>query len=193
VQDCFLLPELPLFNTANGTSFSGLGVNTRSMREAPLLNTGNGTNFSSFWSGSGIVRAPLYNTASGNNFANFFFGCTNLQEVAPMNLAAATNVSGCLQSDPALQEVPAFVLSAATNLTNFATNSPSISRIRATFPAGQNINLANLSLGPAARNEIYTNLPTASGSPRTITVTGNWDIAGDDTSIATAKGWTVTK
>jgi hypothetical protein len=193
LQDCFLLPELPLFNTANGTSFSGFGVNTRSMREAPLLNTGNGTNFSSFWSGSGIVRAPLYNTASGNNFANFFFGCTNLQKVEPMNLAAATNVSGCLQNCTSLQEVPAFVLSAATNLTNFLAGSVNVSKIRAIFPANQNINLASLSLGPAARNEIYTNLPTASGSPRTITVTGNWDIAGDDPSIATAKGWTVTK
>jgi hypothetical protein len=192
VQDCFLLPELPLFNTANGTSFSAFGVNTRSMREAPLLNTGNGTNFSSFWSGSGIVRAPLYNTALGTIFSNFFFNCTNLQKVEPMNLAAATNVSGCLQSDPALQEVPTFVLSAATNLTNFAVNSPCISRIRATFPAGQNINLASLSLGPAALDEIYTNLPTASGSPRTITVTGNWGTAAHTPTIATSKGWTVT-
>jgi len=192
VQDCFLLPELPLFNTANGTSFSGYGSGTRSMRVPPLIDTGKGNNFNSFWSGSGIVRAPLYNTALGNTFTNFFFNCTNLQEVAPMNLAAATNVSGCLQSDPALQEVPAFVLSSVSNLTNFATNSPSIARVRATFPANQNINLANLSLGPAALDEIYTNLPTASGSPRTITVTGNWGTTGHTPTIATSKGWTVT-
>jgi hypothetical protein len=91
-----------------------------------------------------------------------------------------------------LQSAPAFNFTSGTNLTNTLGGNVSLSRIQATFPANQNISLANLALGPDALNEIYTNLPTASGSPRTITVTGNWGTAAHDPTIATNKGWTVT-
>jgi hypothetical protein len=50
--------------------------------------------------------------------------------------------------------------------------------------------VANCKLSAAALDEIYTNLPTVTG--QTITVSGNYGIAGDDPTIATAKGWTVT-
>jgi len=44
-------------------------------------------------------------------------------------------------------------------------------------------------LSSAALNEIYTNLATVTG--QTITVSGNYGTTGDDPTIATAKGWTV--
>jgi hypothetical protein len=50
--------------------------------------------------------------------------------------------------------------------------------------------LGNCKLSAAALDEIYTNLPSATG--QTITVSGNYGITGDDPTIATAKGWTVT-
>jgi hypothetical protein len=49
--------------------------------------------------------------------------------------------------------------------------------------------VASCNLSSSALNEIYTNLPTVSG--QTITVSGNYGTAGDDPTIATAKGWTV--
>ena len=97
-------------------------------------------------------------------------------------------LSGC----SSLQSIPLFNTAAGINFSSFILNCASVSRIQATFPASQNISFANLSLGPTALNEIYTNLPTASGSPRTITVTGNWGTTSHNPSIATAKGWTVT-
>jgi len=51
------------------------------------------------------------------------------------------------------------------------------------------VSYINCNLGPEALDDIYTNLATATA---TITVTGNWGVSGDDPSIATAKGWTVT-
>jgi len=50
--------------------------------------------------------------------------------------------------------------------------------------------VANCKLSAAALDEIYTNLPVAVA--QTITVTGNYGTTGDDPTIATAKGWTVT-
>lgn len=55
---------------------------------------------------------------------------------------------------------------------------------------GYSISYAGCALSAAALNEIYTNLGTVTG--QTITVTGNYGISGDDPTIATAKGWTVT-
>jgi len=63
-----------------------------------------------------------------------------------------------------------------------------IGRIEGAMPA-VSFSIANLNLGAAALDEIYTNLPTATA---TITVTGNYGTTGDDPTIATAKGWTVT-
>jgi hypothetical protein len=96
-------------------------------------------------------------------------------------------LNGC----SSLQSVPALVVSQNVDFIGFLANCPSISRIQATFPADQSFSLANLALGPDALDEIYTNLPTASGTP-TITVTGNWGTAAHDPTIATNKGWTVT-
>jgi len=50
--------------------------------------------------------------------------------------------------------------------------------------------VANCKLSAAALNEIYTNLPVAAS--QTITVSNNYGTTGDDPTIATAKGWTVT-
>jgi hypothetical protein len=61
---------------------------------------------------------------------------------------------------------------------------------RFTFSLGTVVGGVSCKLSAAALDEIYTNLPTVVG--QTITVTGNYGIAGDDPTIATAKGWTVT-
>jgi hypothetical protein len=50
--------------------------------------------------------------------------------------------------------------------------------------------VANNKMSAAALDTLYTNLATVVG--QTITVTGNYGTAGDDPTIATAKGWTVT-
>jgi hypothetical protein len=68
------------------------------------------------------------------------------------------------------------------------TNCNSLARIEAkdfrfTF------SLQNCKLSAAALDEIYTNLPTVTG--QTISVAGNYGVSGDDPTIATAKGWTV--
>ena len=66
---------------------------------------------------------------------------------------------------------------------------PSLSRIEATG-FNYTFSVASCKLSSAALDEIYTNLPTVTG--QTITVSGNYGVSGDDPTIATAKGWTVT-
>jgi hypothetical protein len=193
LQGCTSLQSVPLFNTAAGTSFNSFLSGCAILQSVPLFNTAAGTSFNSFLSGCAILQSvPLFNTAAGTSFSFFMNGCSSLQSVPLFDTAAATVIGGAfLASLPRVQSIPAIDLSSVTNISTPFASSFSISRIQATFPAGQSFSLANLSLGPDALDEIYTNLPTASGTP-TITVTGNWGTAAHDPTIATNKGWTVT-
>jgi len=192
LEGCSRLQSVPLFNTAAGISFQSFLQGCSRLQSVPLFNTAAGTSFVNFLNGcSSLQQVPLFNTAAATNFTQFLAGCSSLQQVPLFNTAAGTNFNGLLFNCPSLQQVPPFDTSSGTNFTSFLLGCPSISRIQATFPAGQSFSLANLSLGPDALDEIYTNLPTASGTP-TITVTGNWGTAAHDPTIATNKGWTVT-
>jgi hypothetical protein len=91
-----------------------------------------------------------------------------------------------------LSSVPALnvtTVSSSGNFSNMFNGCNSLSRIQAedfrfTF------SVASCKLGAAELDEIYTNLPVAVG--QTITVSNNVGTTGDDPTIATLKGWTVT-
>ena len=175
------------------TNFSNFLQGCTSLQQVPLFNTAACTNFSNFlYACTSLQQVPLFNTAACTNFIGFLERCTSLQQVPLFNTAAGADFGSFLYTCTSLQQVPLFNTAAGTNFNSFLASCTSLSRIQATFPANRNISLVNLALGPAALNEIYTNLPTASGSPRTLTVTGNWGTATHDPTIATAKGWTVT-
>jgi hypothetical protein len=192
LSGCSSLQQVPLFNTAAGTTFNNFLNGCSSLQQVPLFNTAAGTSFNSFLNGcTSLQSVPLFNTAAGTNFQSFLSTCLSLQSVPLFNTSSGTIFTNFLQNCFSLQQVPLFNTSSGTIFTNFLLSCPCISRIQATFPAGQSFSLANLALGPDALDEIYTNLPTASGTP-TITVTGNWGTAAHDPTIATNKGWTVT-
>ncbi len=189
---CSSLQSVPLFNTSSGTSFSAFLRDCTSLQGVPLFDTSNGTNFNNFLNGCNSLQSvPFFDTSSGTIFSSFLQGCNSLQSVPLFDTSDGTALNSFLRFCPSLQSVPSINCSSATNLSLFLASSPSVSRIQATFPNNQSFSLASLSLGPDALDEIYTNLPTASGS-RTITVTGNYGTATHDPTIATAKGWTVT-
>lgn len=193
LRDCTSLQSLPLFNTGAGTTFNNF-LNNTGLRTAPLFNTGAATSMNTFISSNPYLEElPLYNTALNTNFVSFASGNPRMRSVPLWNTASGTNFGGFLNANPSLAFVPAYNMTAATSLSNFFTTCPFIARIEATFPANLNIILSSLSLGPTALNEIFTNLPVASGL-RTINVSGNWGTSQGsyNQSIATAKGWTVT-
>ena len=190
---CSSLQTVPLFNTQAVTNMGSMFQSCSSLQTVPLFNTQAVTNMGSMFSGcSSLQTVPLFNTQAVTNMSNMFSGCSSLQTVPLFNTQAVTNMnymfSGCLS----LQNVPALITTAVTSSTNFGSmfsSCSSLARIEAkdfrfTF------SVASCKLSAAALNEIYTNLPTVTG--QTITVTGNYGTTGDDPTIATAKGWTVT-
>jgi hypothetical protein len=102
-----------------------------------------------------------------------------------------TNATQMFGTCSSLQSIPALITTAVTSSSSFSNmfnNCPSLSRIEAkNFRFS--FSVASCNLSATALNEIYTNLPTAVG--QTITVSSNYGVTGDDPTIATLKGWTV--
>jgi hypothetical protein len=188
---CYSLQGIPLLNTSLGTSFSSMFYDCRSLQSIPLLNTSSGTNFSStFYNCYSLQSIPLLDTSSGTGFTSMFGNCYSLQSIPQLDTSKGISFSSMFLSCYSLQSIPQLDTSSGTSFSNMFLSCNSLANVDAIFPNNQSISFASCALGPNALNEIYTNLPVASGTP-TITVTGNWGTTGDDPTIATAKGWTV--
>ncbi len=192
-NNCYSLQTVPLFNTAAVTNMGSMFQNCYSLQTVPLFNTAAVTNMSYMFYGCySLQTVPLFNTSAVTSMSNMFNNCYSLQTVPLFNTAAVTNMGSMFSGCFSLQSIPAFNVSAITSSSNFGSmvnSCGNLARIQAknfrfTF------SVASCKLSATALNEIYTNLPTATG--QTITVTGNYGTASDDPTIATAKGWTVT-
>ena len=190
---CTSLKTVPLFNTQAVTSMSTMFSGCSSLQTVPLFNTAAVTNMNGMLGTCiSLQTVPLFNTQAVTNMSSMFNGCSSLQTVPIFNTQAATTMGSMFSGCGSLQNVPAMVttaVSSSSNLSSIFTTCSSLARIEAkdfrfTF------SVASCKLSAAALNEIYTNLPTVTG--QTITVTGNYGVTGDDPTIATAKGWTVT-
>ena len=192
-SSCPSLQTVPLFDTVAVTTMTSMFQNCSALQTVPLFNTQAVTSMGNmFQSCSSLQTVPLFDTAEVTTMNNMFSGCLSLQTVPLFDTSAGTNMNSMFSSCSSLQNIPAFTTTAVStsgNLSSIFTNCASLARIQAkdfrfTF------SVASCKLSAAALNEIYTNLPTVTG--QTITVTGNYGVTGDDPTIATAKGWTVT-
>lgn len=190
---CSNLTTIPLFNTASVTSMSNMFGTCRKLKTVPQFNTASVTDMTSMFSNClSLTEVPQFNTASVTNMQTMLASCTQLKTIPTLNTAAVTNftsiVSGCT-SLSIFPKLSAGGPTASSGYSNLFNNCPSLKRIEATG-IRYTFSVASCMLSSAALNEIYTNLPTVTG--QTITVSGNYGTTGDDPTIATAKGWTVT-
>lgn len=207
--NAYSLRNVSYINAPNIESFQNAFFGCRSLEIIPPINSGRCSNFASMFSDCyRLTSVPYIDGTSGNNFGSMFSSCFSLKDVnvkiTPMTgqtLNYATSAFGSMFSNCyALQELNANMNfsgstgSANTNIFSLMFQTcGSVKRIAATGFC-HNITLPTPSLGPTALNEIYTNLPVvgASGSnTKTITVTGNWGVTGDNTMLAISKGWAV--
>ena len=192
-NSCRALTAIPLFNTAAVTNMASTFNTCLSLTTVPLFNTAAVTNMrETFNSCASLTTVPLFNTAAATNTQQMFQNCTSLATVPLLNTAAVTNMQSMFTGCTSLSSVPALNVSAVSssgNFTNMFNDCNSLSRIQAAN-FNYTFSVASCKLGATELNEIYTNLPVAVG--QTITVSNNVGTTGDDPTIATLKGWTVT-
>jgi hypothetical protein len=128
------------------------------------------------------------NTKTVTTTMTMFFNCYSL-EVAPLfNTSSVTNnMSSMFSGCTSLKTIPAYSTASCTAMSTFCNTAYSVTRILT--PIKFTNSIANLKLSADALNELFTILPTVTG--QTLTITGNPGTATCNTSIATAKGWTV--
>ena len=192
-SNCISLTSIPLFNTSAGTNFASMLTGCVSLTSVPAFDTSNAITVASMFSGCSLLKnIPTINTAKANSMYGLFNGCSSLETVSITTTNMCSNFGLTFSQCYSLRQIPAISFAADTSnaLTNTFNGCWNLSSIKATG-IGLSFSVSNCKLSAAALNEIYTNLPTVTG--KTITVTGNWGAATSTTSIATAKGWTVSK
>ena len=191
---CTALVSCPDMNLSGITVLNALFANCVNLLIAPSLNiTSSCTSFTSVFSGcTNLLYVPVYNTSNVTNATQVFLNCVFLVNAPALDLSKVTNVVNLFSGCTALTTIPSYNLGAVTSgsfLNTFGACS-SLSRFSATG-MNQSFTVANCKLSATELNTMFGNLSNT-GTGKTVTVTGNYGAATCDTSIATAKGWSVT-
>jgi hypothetical protein len=184
-----VLPNVVNLPLATG---AGSMFNTcTSLSKCPDVNLPVCSDLSSFFASCVSLQiAPNFTlrTTSGVSISSLFNLCQQLTSVPLFNTIGVTNFSNMFASCQYISIIPAFD---TTNINNNTTIfSASGNLVRMDMPLRYTFTVATNKLSSAELDNIYTKLIANTG--QTITVTGNFGVAFDTTSIATAKGWTVT-
>ena len=187
---CFNLREVPALDVSSVTNALSMFTGCNSLQYLPPLDFSSATTLQTTFQSCSSLRAVTLTTSSAlTNCNNMFNGCASMTHPPVFDTSAVTDIRGMFRSCNSLTEIPDFDFSSVTTVDTVAlSNNRSLRRIRMTG-LGVSFSVANCSLSSDALNEIYTNLPTVTS--KTITVSGNYGVSGDDPTIATAKGWTV--
>ena len=189
---CLALRHVPFFNTINVTTFATMFNGCASLQEIPAFNTLHVTSMrQAFYGCQSLTSLPSLNTAVVNDMYGMFQNCTRLETFPPMSTPLVTGAVGMCQNCASLRAIPAFDLSAIILPANIVNTFGSLSALVSCAVTGinQTVSFKDCKLSATALNTIFTNL-SATGTGKTITITGNYGAATCDTSIATAKGWT---
>jgi len=202
-RNCGALERLPVANWNTGAciDFSNMFLVCTSLTECDVSswNVSNGANFSNMFNACSdlqVCNVRNWNVSNATNMTSMFASATSLQDVdiSLWNVPILTTATDMFASCFSIQRLENCNFGAVTvfNGANggFATGCGNLKKVTIT---GMNasINFSNCQLSASSLDTIYTNL-SATGTGKTITVTGNYGTTSDNPAIATAKNWTVT-
>ena len=193
-MQCYDLERVRDIRSTTVTSMDSTFKTCYSVRDVdwPEFDSSKVTNFSStFMNATSLSTVPTWFNTSGALTLNSVFTGTAITTFPWMDLSKATTIASPFSGYQMIEIQGELDVSAANSFTMFAVNNTALRKVA--FAAGKGpkvtFTLYGMLDGPTL-NAIYTSLPTVSA--KTITVTSNPGALGDDPTIATAKGWTVT-
>ena len=206
-SNCGSLQTIPLINTSNVTDMGYMFNECTSLKTIPLLDTSNVTNFRYFLYLSKITELPQFDLRKGVDFYEFCYNCFNLKYVPNLDLSSATNISGLLENCNSLISVGELKVpnvrgsvsyflggSNKDNLTDFG----GLIGLRGSITTDGFHTCPNLSYQSCINilNGLYDfsgNGETPSSDQGKLKVHQNFlDKVGEEISIGTNKGWTIT-
>ena len=138
-----------------------------------------------------LEKAPTFSDSSGvTNITSMLSACRNLTTIPNYIFGniIGTSLNQFTNACDSLQIMPNITVGTSyTSNTSFLNACYSLKRML--LPLRFAFSVANAKMSAAALDEMFSILPTVTG--QTVTVTGNYGASTCDTTIATAKGWTV--
>lgn len=188
--NCFSLVTIPLLDTGNATELQGMFYGCKALVSVPSLNTQNASDmsfmFTDCWS---LTIVPKFNTQVVTTWASIFANCYSLSSVPSMNTFSVSTFQLAFSNCWSLSSIGSLDMSSASNLNNTFDNCYSLQDINA-YGMFANFTVNQSKLSSAALNKLYDALSSTVASA-SVTVSNNWGYGDSDTSIATAKNWTV--
>lgn len=175
------------FDLSSCTNLTGAFSLCRSLKEVLIKNTGNVTSWQTCFNKTALSEVPPNLDFSSAIAFGSIFQTTRVNVFQRTDTATVTSAGYMFHetSSPAIFEMDCSGLTSGANFPNsFGMRKCIMTGMRYT------INLANNEMAAAEIDGLFTSLGTADGA-QTVTVTGNPGAATCDTTIATAKGWTV--
>ncbi len=182
---CYSLQSVTL-DTGAVTSASQMFSDCYSLQSV-TLDTGAVTSASYMFSGCYSLQSVTLDTGAVTSTYQMFYNCYSLQSVT-LDTGAVLGAVQMFYNCYLLQSVT-LDTGAVVDTYQMFSNCYSLQSVVLTGLT-RGVSVANASLSSTALDALYTSLGTAAGS-QTITVSGNYGTTGDDPSIATAKGFTV--
>ena len=192
-QFCDRLTNLYAYNYSSATTLANMLDGCYSLKSVPNFNiTTSCTNLSSLcnncWS---LEKAPTFSDSSGvTNITSMLRYCKSLTTVPSYVFGDVTGTlfNATFEYCDSLQVLPSITIgSLYTANPNIIARNYSLKRML--IPLKYTFTVANAKMSASALNEMFNILPTVTG--QTVTITGNYGASTCDTTIATAKGWTV--
>lgn len=191
-------------------TFSYTNINDETVAK---FNTSNITDMNyAFSFCSNLINVPLIDTSNVTNMANMFIGCMNIEEVAPINTSKVTNMSYMFydfSAEHKLRKLPEFDCTNVTNMGNmfsyyqdkmdYFTDCGGWKNLKCNWNDSYGLRAcANLTYESCINilNGLYDftgNGGKPTSSQGKLKVHQNFlDLVGDEISIGTNKGWTIT-
>ena len=183
---CNNLQTIPLINTSNVTNMYEMFFSCRNLQSIPLIDTSNVTIMESMFSQCGNLKTiPSLDTSKVTNMYSMFWGCSNLTSIPALN-AQSLNM-------PSYHGV--FGYSELPNITDFG----GFLNLKYSLTNDNNFKkLPNLTYESCINvlNGLYDftgNGETPGSNQGQLKVHQNFlDTVGNEISIGTAKGWSIT-
>ena len=173
-SDCRMLTTIPELDTSQVTGMRSLFYNCRALTTIPELDTSQVTDTQyMFWGCLALTSVPELDTSQVTDTQFMFTYCSSLASVPDLDTSQVTDVYAMFSGCSSLESV---------TLTGMGNG----------FTTTQTLGMRDTKLNTAAANALMQSLGTVPAAATGSTLELPATATGADTSIATAKNWTVT-
>ena len=209
-SDCTNLQTIPLIDTSSVSNMDYTFTNCSSLQTIPLIDTSNVTNMSNMFNGcTNLQTIPLLNTSNVSNMTYMFTNCSNLQTIPKIDTSNVTDMGQMFYNFGGIKtliSLPKFNCQKVTNMYRYfsyyadgmsaLTDVGGWENLKCDWNDNYGLRACpNLTYQSCINilNGLYDFRGNGESTTKTLKVNPNFlTTVGDEISIGTNKGWTIT-